>query len=55
METGPSYDAPTHANMGLGDQNWLPNKRYAGAIEIYLPNDAVKITNGEGFWEWSLQ
>lgn len=46
--------APTHANMGFGDQDWMASKKYAGAIEIYLPDDAVKITNGEGFWEWSL-
>lgn len=40
--------------LGFGDENWLPSKKYAGAIEVYLPNDAVKITNGDGNWEWSL-
>lgn len=41
---------PTQANMGFGDQNWMAGKKYAGAIEIYLPDDAVVITNGDGFW-----
>jgi hypothetical protein len=51
-----SWDcAPTQVRMGFGDESWLANKKYAGAIEIYLPDDAAKITNGEGFWEWSLQ
>ncbi|WP_133905509.1 hypothetical protein [Actinophytocola oryzae] len=47
--------APTQSSIGFGDENWLPNKKYAGAVEIYLPDDAVKITNGDGFWEWALQ
>lgn len=46
--------APKKDRIGFGDENWLPNKRYAGAIEIYLPDDATKITNGDGFWEWVL-
>jgi hypothetical protein len=40
--------------MGMGDENWLPNKKYAGAIEVYLPVDAVKVANAQGFWEWQL-
>jgi len=40
--------------MGFGDENWLPGKKYAGAVEVYLPDDAAKITNGQGLWEWAL-
>jgi hypothetical protein len=47
--------APTQASIGFGDENWLPGRKYAGAIEIYLPDDAVKIVNGQGIWEWALQ
>lgn len=45
---------PKKDRIGFGDENWLPNKKYAGAIEIYLPDDAAKISNGDGIWEWSL-
>lgn len=46
--------APKKDRIGFGDEAWMANKKYAGAIEIYLPDDAAKITNGDGFWEWSL-
>jgi hypothetical protein len=46
---------PPHASIGFGDENWLPNRKYAGAIEIYLPDDAVMIVNGQGTWEWALR
>ncbi|MFC0110703.1 hypothetical protein [Kibdelosporangium aridum] len=46
--------APEGQRMGFGDENWLPGKKYAGAIEVYLPKDAVKIANGDGMWEWSI-
>lgn len=45
--------APKTQRMGFGD-DWLPGKKYAGAVEIYLPKDAVKIVNGEGLLEWAL-
>jgi hypothetical protein len=47
--------AATQSRIGFGDENWMAGKKYAGAIEIYLPDDAVKIVNGDGFWEWALQ
>jgi hypothetical protein len=46
--------APETQRMGFGDENWLPGKKYAGAVEIYLPKDSVKVANGEGTWEWTL-
>ena len=45
---------PKQERMGFGDESWVPNRKYAGAVEIYLPEDAVKIVNGKGMWEWSL-
>lgn len=50
-----SWDcAPTGQNIGSGDQSWLPGKKYAGAVEVYLPTDAVELVNGQGGWEWQL-
>lgn len=50
-----SWDcAPTGQNIGFGDQSWLPGKKYAGAVEVYLPTDAVKLVNGQGGWEWQI-
>lgn len=46
--------APENDQMGYGDENWLPGKKYAGAVEVYLPKDAAKISNGDGVWEWTL-
>ncbi|WHT17321.1 hypothetical protein N8J89_29910 [Crossiella sp. CA-258035] len=46
--------APTKDRIGFGDENWLPGKTYAGAIEVYLPDDATKVVNAEGLWEWEL-
>lgn len=46
--------APEGSRMGMGDENWLPDKKYGGAIEVYLPVDAVKVVNAQGFWEWQL-
>ncbi|MCP3800289.1 hypothetical protein NLX83_13580 [Allokutzneria sp. A3M-2-11 16] len=46
--------APEKDRMGFGDDSWMPNRKYVGAVEIHLPNDAVKIVNGEGRWEWSI-
>ena len=45
---------PKQERMGFGDESWMANRKYAGAIEIYLPENAVKIVNGNGMWEWSL-
>ena len=45
---------PKQERMGFGDESWMANRKYAGAIEIYLPDDAAKIVNGSGMWEWSL-
>ncbi|HVK21841.1 MAG TPA: hypothetical protein VM677_10820 [Actinokineospora sp.] len=47
--------APIGKVMGHGDEAWLPGKKYAGAIEVYLPDDAVVITNGRGSWEWTIR
>ncbi|HEX7306909.1 MAG TPA: hypothetical protein VF330_28665 [Lentzea sp.] len=46
--------APEGSRMGAGDENWLPGKKYGGAIEVYLPLDAVKVANAQGYWEWQL-
>ncbi|WP_146174643.1 hypothetical protein [Umezawaea tangerina] len=46
--------APEGSRMGAGDENWLPGKKYGGAIEVYLPLDAVKVVNAQGFWEWQV-
>jgi hypothetical protein len=46
--------APEGQRIGFGDETWRPGKKYAGAVEVYLPKDAVKVTNGDGVWEWSL-
>lgn len=47
--------APKGSGIGMGDENWLPNKKYAGAIEVYLPNDAVMVANANGYWEWQIR
>ncbi|WP_143261494.1 hypothetical protein [Allokutzneria sp. NRRL B-24872] len=47
--------APEKDRMGFGDDNWMPNRKYVGAVEIHLPNDAVKIVNGGGRWEWAIK
>lgn len=46
--------SPKKDRIGFGDEDWLPHKTYAGAIEVYLPDDAAKVVNAEGLWEWEL-
>jgi uncharacterized protein YceK len=50
-----SWECVTRADrLGFGDATWMPNKKYRGAVEVYLPNNAAKVVNGDGLWEWSL-
>ena len=46
--------APEGSRMGFGDEDWLPNQKYGGAIEVYLPVASAKVVNAQGFWEWQL-
>ena len=47
--------APGGSRMGFGDEDWLPGKKYAGAVEVYLPDDAIKVSNAQGYWEWLIR
>ncbi|MEV1114172.1 hypothetical protein AB0I91_03840 [Actinosynnema sp. NPDC049800] len=47
--------APEGSRMGFGDEDWLPGKKYAGAVEVYLPDDATKVSNAQGYWEWLVR
>ncbi|WP_157767951.1 hypothetical protein [Actinosynnema pretiosum] len=47
--------APEGNRIGAGDENWLPGKKYAGAVEVYLPDDATKVANVQGHWEWFVR
>ncbi|MBP2325320.1 hypothetical protein JOF56_005705 [Kibdelosporangium banguiense] len=45
---------PRHQRIGPPLDHWQPGKKYAGGVEVFLPDGAAKIVNGRNTVEWSL-
>lgn len=48
------YCVDANSEMGFHD-HWNPGQKYVGAVEVYLPDNAAKVANGDGMWQWSLK